>query len=123
MYLFQKIEELMLIYQDARKNIAEFILNERDRILKLSMQEIADYTFTSKATLVRFAKTLGYSGWKEFIRVFMEESVHQETHYTSINPNFPFDEHDSVKAAADGYVRTSQRGCTAGGYADGGTGL
>lgn len=97
MYLFQRIEELMLTYQDTRKNIAEFILNERDRILKLSMQEIADYTYTSKATLVRFAKTLGYSGWKEFIRAFMEESIHQDTQYTSINPNFPFDEHDSVE--------------------------
>lgn len=97
MYLFQKIEELMLTYQDTRKNIAEFILNERERILKLSMQEIADYTYTSKATLVRFAKTLGFSGWKEFIRAFMDEKAHQDTQYTDINPNFPFDEHDSVQ--------------------------
>lgn len=97
MYLLQRIEELMLVYQDTRKNIAEFILNERDRVLKLSMQEIADYTYTSKATLVRFAKTLGYSGWKEFIRAFAEESVYQKTHYSSINPNFPFREGDSVK--------------------------
>ncbi len=97
MYLFQRIEELMLTYQDTRKKIAEFILNEKDRIMKLSMQEIADYTFTSKATLVRFAKTLGFSGWKEFIRAFMEESIHQDNHYTSINPNFPFEETDSVK--------------------------
>lgn len=97
MYLLQRIEELMLVYQDTRKNIAEFILNERDKVLKLSMQEIADYTYTSKATLVRFAKTLGYSGWKEFIRAFVEESVYQKTHYSSINPNFPFRKDDSVK--------------------------
>lgn len=97
MYLFQRIEELMITYQDTRKNIAEFILNERDKILNLSMQEIADYTYTSKATLVRFAKTLGFSGWKAFIRAFIEESVQQDIQYTNINPNFPFDEHDSVE--------------------------
>jgi DNA-binding MurR/RpiR family transcriptional regulator len=97
MYLFQRIEEVMLTYQDTRRNIAEFVLNERDKVLKMSLQEIADCTYTSKATLVRFAKTLGYSGWREFMREFMEESVYQETHYTSINPNFPFEEGDSVK--------------------------
>lgn len=97
MYLFQKIEELMLKYQDTRRNIAEFVLNEKDKVLSLSMQEIADYTYTSKPTLVRFAKALGFSGWKEFMRAFIEESKYQESHYTQVNPNFPFEEQDSVK--------------------------
>jgi len=96
MYLFQQIEEITLVYRDTRKNIAEFVLKEKDKVLKMSMQEIADYNYTSKATLVRFAKTLGFSGWREFVRAFMEESVYQETHYTSTDPNLPFTENNSV---------------------------
>lgn len=39
MYLFQQIEEITLSYRDTRKNIAEFVLNEKDKVLKMSMQD------------------------------------------------------------------------------------
>lgn len=97
MYLFQQIEEIALLYRDTRKNIAEFVLGEKNKVLNMSMQEIADCNYTSKATLVRFAKTLGFRGWQEFVRAFMEESVYQETHYTSTDPNIPFTEDHSAK--------------------------
>lgn len=39
--------------------------------------------------MVRFAKAMGFSGWREFIKEFIEEQNHQDSHY-DINPNFPF---------------------------------
>lgn len=96
MYLFQKIEEVSIQYADARKNIAEFLLNERSRVKNYSMQQIADLTFTSKPTLVRFAKNMGFSGWTEFIKDFLTESHYQETHFSEIDPNMPFLQMDNI---------------------------
>ena len=67
MYLFQRIEEMTIEYQDARSVIAEFLLNEKSHLYQYTMDEIAHLTYTSKPTLVRFAKGLGFHGWKDFI--------------------------------------------------------
>lgn len=37
------------------------------------MKEIAEQTFTSKPTLVRFVKKLAFLGWKEFREAFLDE--------------------------------------------------
>ncbi|MHC1681481.1 MAG: MurR/RpiR family transcriptional regulator [Clostridiaceae bacterium] len=97
MYLFQKIEEISMQNNTANKIIGEFVLREKDKLHNYSMQEIADLTYTSKPTLVRFAKALGFSGWKQFMKSFIEESFYEKTHYSNISPNFPFDKTDSTK--------------------------
>ena len=74
----------------TRKNIGEFILREKSHLYRYSIQEIADATYTSKAALVRFAKELGFSGWRAFLKSFVEEQKYQESHYTDVDPNFPF---------------------------------
>ncbi len=68
MYLFQRIEEVMVQYQDARHTVAEFVLREQENLYKYTINDIAEATFTSKATVTRFAKVLGYQGWKDFIQ-------------------------------------------------------
>ena len=68
MFLFQKIEETMMRYTDARHAVGEFILQEQDKLYQYTVTEIAEKTFTSKATVVRFAKAMGYDGWKELDR-------------------------------------------------------
>lgn len=96
MYLFQQIEELKLRYRDARKEVAEFVLQERSHLEKYSMKEVAALTYTSKPTLVRFAKSLGFSGWKEFMQAFIQEEHYQESHYSDIDPNLPFGAEDTT---------------------------
>ena len=66
------------------------ILREKSHLYRYSIQEIADDTYTSKAALVRFAKELGFSGWRAFLKSFVEEQKYQESHYTDVDPNFPF---------------------------------
>ena len=97
MLLFQKVEEVAHQYSDARRVIGEFLLAEKDRLEECSMQEIADRTFTSKSSLVRFAKTVGYSGWKSFIKDFLAECHYEATHYSDIDPNFPFAEGEGLR--------------------------
>ena len=75
----------------ARHSIGTFILEKKSALTRYSLQEIADATYTSKAAVVRFAKALGFSGWKEFLKAFWEEQSYQEQHYTDIDANYPFD--------------------------------
>lgn len=94
MYLFQRVEELTLQYQDSRREVAAFVLRERDHLDRYTMQEIADQTFTSKATLVRFAKAMGFQGWREFMKAYAKEARYQVSHYADIDPNIPFTAED-----------------------------
>lgn len=55
----------MLECQDTRYFIGEFLLKEKDRFYKYSMEDIAKLTHTSKSILVRFSKILGFNGWED----------------------------------------------------------
>jgi len=100
-YLFQRIEEMTIEYQDARSVIAEFLLNEKAHLYQYTMDEVAHLTYTSKPTLVRFAKGLGFHGWKDFMRSLIEEVKYLESHETTIDVNFPFHENNSYKEIID----------------------
>ena len=92
MNLIHKVEEITMEYGGgARHSIGTFILEKKSALTRYSLQEIADATYTSKAAVVRFAKALGFSGWKEFLKAFWEEQSYQEQHYTDIDANYPFD--------------------------------
>ena len=91
MSLIHKVEEITMEYGGgARHSIGTFILEKKSALTRYSLQEIADATYTSKAAVVRFAKALGFSGWKEFLKAFWEEQSYQEQHYTDIDANYPF---------------------------------
>lgn len=102
MFLFQKIEELMMTHSDARHAVGEFVLQEKENLYKYTTSEIAEKTYTSKATVVRFAKTLGFNGWKDFIKAFIAEMKYQEAHQTDIDANYPFHETSSTKEIIEG---------------------
>lgn len=97
MYLFQKIEEVIISNNGARQAVGEFVLHEKDNLYKYTIDEIAEITYTSKATVVRFAKSLGYDGWKEFIKDFIAEVKYQSMHQGDVDVNAPFSENDTTE--------------------------
>ncbi len=105
MFLFQKIEETMMQYSDARHAVGEFIIREQDNIYKYTIGEIAERTYTSKATVVRFAKAMGYDGWKEFMKDYIAEMQYRKQHDNEIDYNFPFLENDSIDTILDNLCR------------------
>lgn len=98
MYLLQRVEEIPLQYQDSRKEIAEFVLAQGVRLEDYTMAAVAERCFCSKPTLVRFAKTLGFAGWREFQREFLKEERERASHYADVDPNEPFGATDDVSA-------------------------
>ncbi len=98
MTLAQRVEELTISSGgDSKRTIGEFVLQQKGRLCEFSTQQIANETFTSKSALVRFAKTLGFSGWKDFAKEFVSEQHYQDTHYSDVDPNVPFRADSSTK--------------------------
>lgn len=97
MFLFQEIEEIETLSNDSKSKIAEFVLAEKNNIRQYTISQIAEMTFTSKASVVRFAKALGYEGWKDFLIDFEKELIHQEKHINDVDANFPFTSKDKPK--------------------------
>ena len=67
MLIQQKLDEMTVKYADSRASVARFLLEKKAKVNQMSMQQVADATFTSKPTLVRIAKGLGFCGWGEFV--------------------------------------------------------
>lgn len=102
MFLIQKIEELMMNYHDARHAVGEFVLQEKENLYNYTINEVAEQSFTSKATVVRFAKTLGFDGWRDFMKAYVSEIKYEEQHQGDVDANYPFSETSSVDEIVEG---------------------
>lgn len=78
--------------------IASYILEHLESIEQLSMDEIAQETYVSKSSLVRFAQHLHFKGWKDFIPVLIREKHYEDSHYSDIDHNLPFTEQDTMES-------------------------
>ena len=76
---------IQILYQKmgkAEKRIADWLLNNPGEILPLSIVDLADKCHCSEATIVRFAKRLGFGGYQE-----LKISLAQETNSSSVSTN------------------------------------
>jgi len=65
-------------YQDlysAEKKVAGFILDHSGDIIHLSVTEVAEQSGVSEATVVRFCRSLGYSGYQDFKLTLARDTV------------------------------------------------
>ena len=90
MYLIHRIEELAATHDDSRRTIAEYVLREHATLGERTIADVARETYTSKASVTRFAKALGYEGWRDFIRDFIREVSYEREHVADVDVNFPF---------------------------------
>ena len=86
------------------KQIADFLLSEGTGIEQMSMAQLAKRAYTSKPTLVRFAKQAGYAGWKDYRHDFliaMREVEENRARRASVDVNYPFVEGASGAQVAE----------------------
>ena len=57
----------------AQRRLGNYLQNDSSALLLSNVNDLAQAVGVSKATVVRFAKTLGYSGFPEFKRDIQEE--------------------------------------------------
>lgn len=75
MFLTHRIEEMVAQATDTRRAIGAFVLRERAHLSDYTIADIARETYASKASVTRFAKTLGFDGWRDFIHDFIRSSL------------------------------------------------
>lgn len=95
MILIKKIEQIAISGRGSRREIANFVLQYDYSLAAKTVDEIACKTYTSKASVVRFAKELGFKGWREFCQSFSKEQQFLEFHKGDINANYPFKKNDT----------------------------
>ena len=97
--LMALVRQASLDLPGSRKSIAEFLQREGSGVANLSMAEVAEVTFTSKPSLVRFAKGMGFVGWRDFRMAFVSQILESEAQADlpmDLDPNHPFDAHDDI---------------------------
>lgn len=93
MEVIYSIERLQKSKNSTKQVISEFLLKNLSDIGNLSMQQIANETYTSKATLVRYAQAIGYKGWNDFIFDLLLEHNERSKYSADVDPNIPFSAH------------------------------
>lgn len=110
--LMARVRQATLELPGSRKTIASFLLREGSGIAKLSMAEVADLAFTSKPSLVRFAKAMGFSGWRDFRLAFVvaaSECEQDKLTQTEVDPNHPFVPEDPITTVVNNVLTLEQQ--------------
>jgi DNA-binding MurR/RpiR family transcriptional regulator len=71
--IFAKTDSL----NGAQKRLGHYLKNDSAALLLSNVSDLADAVGVSKATVVRFAKSLGYKGFPEFKREIQKEMRHK----------------------------------------------
>ncbi|MGM0169611.1 hypothetical protein IGI39_003927 [Enterococcus sp. AZ135] len=100
MLLHEQLEKDEL-FSPTEKAVADFVIDQREKVQDLSTKEIAKLTFTSQATAVRLSQKLGFSGWSAFKEAYVQEINYIDSHFSSIDPNIPFNSHESFMTIAN----------------------
>jgi DNA-binding MurR/RpiR family transcriptional regulator len=92
---FLRIEQMRAGFSKSEEKIADYILENESKIPKFNVKEFADSVGTSTASIVRFAKKLGYQSFVEFRLGFLEylkESESGTTVYEAVEKSDSMDE-------------------------------
>ena len=80
--------------------IASYILNNKDAVTKLKIQELADILFISKSAIHRFVKKIGFNGFNDLKVSIAKENADLLENSSYINVNYPFQAKDNPRQIA-----------------------
>lgn len=80
--------------------IAFYILNNKDAVTKLKIQELADILFISKSAIHRFVKKIGFNGFNDLKVSIAKENADLLENNSYINVNYPFQAKDNPRQIA-----------------------
>jgi DNA-binding MurR/RpiR family transcriptional regulator len=86
----------MVNFTSTEKEIATFIIKNTDKMEHLTIQELAKQTYSSHATIIRFTRKLGLSGFREFKIALVKDIQNREHPLSDVDPNTPFQANDSL---------------------------
>ncbi|AKN31547.1 RpiR family transcriptional regulator [Clostridium carboxidivorans P7] len=84
----------------TESQLAQYILQNKKGIEKLSIQKLSEETFISKSGIHRFCKKIEINGFNELKVKLAQDIVEESKIDTEIDVNFPFDSNDTQKIIA-----------------------
>jgi len=82
------IKNMYPSFHRVEKQLADFILNDPEIFITLSVSRIAERTRTACSSVIRFCKTIGYSGLKELkIKIAKNIDLDQDAIFEAITPS------------------------------------
>jgi DNA-binding MurR/RpiR family transcriptional regulator len=94
---------------DSERAIAQFIIDNKEKVLHMTIHQLARETYSSNPTIIRFCRKLGMDGFRQFKIVLASEL---ERHYDELYPvdvNMPFREKESSMDIARRISELSQQ--------------
>ncbi|WP_250672770.1 MurR/RpiR family transcriptional regulator [Paraclostridium ghonii] len=79
----------------TENQLAQYILQNKEQIHKLSIQNLAEKTFVSKSAIHRFCKKIGLDGFNELKVKLAQDNAEEVMVENQIDVNFPFTSQDS----------------------------
>ena len=64
--MLNEIKNASIDFSPKQLNVAQYVLNNYTKVAFMTSTTLAHYAKVSEATVIRFATTLGYSGYQEF---------------------------------------------------------
>lgn len=86
---------------ETEAGIAAYVLKQGAEIHKYSTRNLAESTYTSPATVIRFCKKLGFKGFDDFKEQYLKEIRYLDQQDGKVDANFPFASDDTMMKAAN----------------------
>lgn len=88
-------------FSDLERYLADYILENADDVLKLSIADLASSSSTSKATIIRLCKKLGLKGYRDFRLALSADLERRSIDRHDIDADQPLSEGDSARMVVD----------------------
>lgn len=69
------IKRILPSLSPVQSRIARYVVNNHPKSVRLSITDLSNLLKVSEASIVRFCKTLGYSGYREFVLSLAQENI------------------------------------------------
>lgn len=79
----------------TENQLAQYILQNKEQIQKLSIQDLSEKTFVSKSAIHRFCKKIGVDGFNELKVRLAQDIIEESKGENQIDVNFPFESNDT----------------------------
>lgn len=67
------LREQRATFSSTERSIADFLLENPERVMELGIHELAEQTFSSPSSIIRMCHRIGYKGYKDFRRAVTYE--------------------------------------------------
>lgn len=101
-----RIEGLRDSLKSAERRLADYILKHPDQVIHMTIQELEKGSGASYATIIRFCKKSGFSGFKSLKNSLIQDVIKQSPAPIS-SGGFPIEEKDDVRTIVNKTFQSS----------------